>query len=435
MKSKFIIALLIVLSFFLFSMQLCSLIFGNKPVVAITSPINNATISGTTLTVSGTISDLDGDQAKVKVWIEDTSVVGWDYGVTSGIFEVTLALSGMTDRTYYLIAEGYDSNNNVSDKYTIDIVYSTSGGGGGENAPYIIVQNPTSGSTITSSTLQVIGNVTDLDKDAAEVYASIEGQNISGSYDCTIGVESQDFSIDLDLSSLSIGSYTLIVYAVDDDDHQSNYAQISFTYATGTNYIVNGSFSDINFVDSDITYDSTAMIDAFLNKVTGDYLPDWEFEIGSPAEDGPKIDIQTSYVRMYTTIANANGSGMSMISSLISNLYTGSNKTIRIKFKINSFAGGNCTAPYFEAPIKIWIMVPALEEEYLIAAFTNNYGSASGGWLKANVQTGLVITETFTLPTTALDGTIILDGKEIRTVRIECNGWTWDVVILSIEIY
>ncbi len=433
-KNKLIILLVVLSAIFLFSMQLCSLIFGNKPVVAITSPINNATISGTTLTVSGTISDLDGDQSKVKVWIEDTSVVGWDYGVTSGIFEVTLALSGMTDRTYYLIAEGYDSNNNVSDKYTINIVYSSSGGGG-ENAPYITVINPTSGSTITSSTLQVIGTVTDLDKDAAEVYASIDGQNISGSYDCTIGVESLDFSIDLDLSSLSIGPYTLTVYAVDADNHQSNYAQISFTYATGTNYIVNGTFTETGFIDNDITYNSPDTVVSFLNKVTGDYLPNWTFTIGSPAEDGPKIDIQTSYVRMYTTIANANGSGMSMTSSTISNLYTGSNKTIRIKFKIYSFGGGDCTSPFFEAPIKIWIYGRETETEYLIAAFTTNNGSASGGWLKTNVQTGLAITETFTLPTTALDGTTIPDGLTIESVRIECNGWTWDVVILSIEIY
>jgi len=65
-KNKLIILLVVLSAIFLFSMQLCSLIFGNKPVVAITSPINNATISGTTLTVSGTISDLDGTNQKSK---------------------------------------------------------------------------------------------------------------------------------------------------------------------------------------------------------------------------------------------------------------------------------------------------------------------------------------------------------------------------------
>lgn len=131
MKTKIIIFVVLLAAIMLFSMQLWTFIFGNKPVVTITNPTRGATISGTKLTVYGTISDLDGDQSKVKVWIEDTSIAGWDYGVTSGIFEVTLTLSGLTDKAYNIIAEGYDANNNVSDKYIISVNYSN--GGGAEN--------------------------------------------------------------------------------------------------------------------------------------------------------------------------------------------------------------------------------------------------------------------------------------------------------------
>ncbi len=129
MKAKFFISLVLIAAIMLFSMQLCTLIFGNKPVVTITSPTNNAIISGTTLVVSGTIFDIDGDQYKVKVWIEDTSIVGWDYSVTSGTFAVNLKLTNLVDcQNYNIIAEGYDANNNVSDKYIISVTYSSDGG-------------------------------------------------------------------------------------------------------------------------------------------------------------------------------------------------------------------------------------------------------------------------------------------------------------------
>lgn len=131
MRKKIIISLIIISAIMLFSMQLCTILFGNKPTVTITLPASNQTVNTTSLTVTGTIEDLDGDQTKVKVWIEDnTSIYAWDTGVTTGNFEVSLDLSSLSEGIYYVIAQGYDANNNVSDAVSVNFNYEPGGGGG-----------------------------------------------------------------------------------------------------------------------------------------------------------------------------------------------------------------------------------------------------------------------------------------------------------------
>jgi|GEM_PF-6715723 hypothetical protein len=138
---------------------------------------------------------------------------------------------------------------------------------------------------------------------------------------------------------------------------------------------------------------------------------------------------------MYTTNPNSNGSSMALYqdTSTVTSLKTGSGKTIKISFKINSFAGGPCSSPYFEAPIKITIKADNIE--YLIAAFTNLSGSASGGYLQTGLNIGQTYTFSFILPTKHMNGDDIPSDKQIQEFRITCNGWTWDVFIYYIEIY
>lgn len=328
MKAKYYIILIILLTFFLFSMQLCSLIFGSKPKVTITNPKNGATISGDTLTVEGTIEDLDGDQTKVKVWIEDKNISGWDYNFSSGYFKVTLTLVELTvGQTYRIIAEGYDANGNRSDFAIVSITYSSN--------------NP--------------------------------------------------------------------------------------------NLIPNGKFDNPNYADYDITYTNESTINNYLNKTNGDYLPSWTFEIWNPVETEPKIDIDIGSVRMYTTKENYYGAQINMQSSTINNFKTGSGKTIKIIFKITSYTGGTLTVPYYEGPVKIDIVING--SRCTIAAFTSSSGSAPGGYFKTNLPTNQTITETFTLPTTRLDGTSLDPDLTIEKIVIWCHGWNWDVTIYSIEVY
>lgn len=334
MKKRLIIAFIILSALFLFSMQLCTLIFGSKPIVNITSPTNGQAINTTSLPVIGTIYDSDGDATKVKVWInEKSSIYGWTYDVISGQFFVTLNLTNLQSGQYTICAQGYDANNNTSDIVYVTINYTAGGG--------------------------------------------------------------------------------------------------------GSNLLLNGDFLASEFNDADITYYDSTYVSNYLNNLSGgDYLPNWYFYIISPENTWSKIDINYGSVRMYTTnMYNADGSaiGMAQYTEGISNLKTGTGLKIKIKFKIDSFAGGPCESPYYEAPVKISISMNALD--YLIAAFTNLYYSASGGYGKGNLFTGTIYTETFDMPTTTLNGYSIPSGQQIEEIKITCNGHIWDVTIYSIEVY
>lgn len=333
MKKRLIIAFIILSALFLFSMQLCSLIFGNKPNVYISSPYNGQAINTTGITVSGTINDTDGDAYKVKVWISDTSIYAWDYDVTSGQFSVELDLTTLQSGTYAICVQGYDANNNTSDIVYVTINYTAGGG--------------------------------------------------------------------------------------------------------GSNLLLNGDFLASEFNDADITYYDSTYVSNYLNNLSGgDYLPNWYFYIISPENTWSKIDINYGSVRMYTTnMYNADGSaiGMAQYTEGISNLKTGTGLKIKIKFKIDSFDGGDCVSEYYEAPVKISISMNALD--YLIAAFTNLYYSASGGYGEGNLQLGIIYEKTFIIPNTTLNGYSIPSGQQIEEIKITCNGHIWDVTIYSIEVY
>jgi hypothetical protein len=93
--------------------------------------------------------------------------------------------------------------------------------------------------------------------------------------------------------------------------------------------------------------------------VTGDCLEDWHFGIYHVENIWPKIDISSGYVRMYSTKSNSNYSEMWMEQSTYSDtdFKTGSGKTIKIVFKINSYTGNDCNYQGdFDAPVEIFIV-------------------------------------------------------------------------------
>jgi len=124
MKKKIIIFFILISATFLFSMQLCSLIFGSAPTVSITSPANSTQISDASLNVRGTILDPDGDQSYVEVWIDNhLDTKKQDNDVTTGQFTVDLDLSSLPSGSYNILAKGYDANGNSSNTVTVSITY------------------------------------------------------------------------------------------------------------------------------------------------------------------------------------------------------------------------------------------------------------------------------------------------------------------------
>jgi len=426
-------------------MQLCTLIFGNKPTVNITSPADGQTISDTAITVTGTINDLDGDATKVKVWITDTVLSGWDYDVSSGQFSVNLDLTSLTSGTHTICAQGYDANNNVSD--TISVSFTYNGGGGGGSAPIVAITQPANNDNVTigSSGLTISGTISDADQDASSVTVWLEFKDINDvtqsiNQTTTILTEGT-FSVTFGEPNIQIPSSGQMTAKAQGCDSKGNYSQLvstTFNYIISggsSNLLKNGYFTDSGWINSDITYSSNYAVETYLNQTNGDYLPYWIFFIWAPEEDYPKIDISSGSVRMYTTNPNSNGSAMGMTqdTSSISAFKTGSGKTIKIKFRIDSFAGGSCVSPFFEAPVKINIKSGG--SDYTIAAFTTNTLIKDGGYGFGGLQTQTNLEYEFTLPNTALNGTSIPLDQQITELSIWCNGWTWDVTIYFIEVY
>lgn len=296
--------------------------------------------------------------------------------------------------------------------------------------------SPENYQTITTSSLLIQVSMIDYDEDKSHVTATVVGYSgiTSTSYQL---YNDYFYDIDLDLSSLSSGEYTIEVIGYDTQGHASDPKYVTINYTPGSsNLLLNGHFTDPNYKESDVTYSDSTYVNTYLNNPNnGDFLPNWTFYIGNPEEDWPKIDIGLGYVRMYTANSNSNGSemGMQQDTEGIPNLITSSGKKIKIMFKIGGFAGGECKAPYFEAPVKITIKVSGTE--YVIAAFTTKYYSASGGYGEGYLPTGTIFTKTFDILDKSLGGLTIPSGQQIEMIKIVSHGWTWDVTIYSIEVY
>ncbi len=220
MKKKLIIYLIIFSAIFLFLMQGC--VLENKPVVNITSPANNDTITYKILTVTGTIEDRDGDASEVQVWIEGTDISGVDYIDTSDEFSVDLDLTGLTSGTYKICAQGFDENDNTSDKVSVSFTYNPGSG------PTVTITSPTNNTRITANKLTVQGTINDVDGDASKVEVWIKENTIF--YEWDYDVTSGQFSVDMSLIYLSYGTYTICAQGYDQNGNVSDIITVSITY-------------------------------------------------------------------------------------------------------------------------------------------------------------------------------------------------------------
>jgi len=229
MKKKLIIYLIIFSAIFLFLMQGC--VLENKPVVNITSPANNDTITYKILTVTGTIEDRDGDASEVQVWIEGTDISGVDYIDTSDEFSLYLDLKNLTSGTYTICAQGYDENDNASDKVSVSFTYNPG------SAPTVTITSPTNNATITDIKLTVQGTINDVDSDACTVKVWIKED--TSIYDWDFDVTSGQFSVDLYLTGHNNQtSHTICAQGYDQNDNVSDIVNVSINYINGSKPVV-----------------------------------------------------------------------------------------------------------------------------------------------------------------------------------------------------
>jgi len=335
----------------------------------------------------------------------------------------------MTDRTYYLMAEGYDSNNNVSDKYTINLVYSSSGGGT-NTAPTFVVTSPTDNQYITTSTLTITGTITDTDGDGTFITAWIDGYaSITDTYNLTPGQTSQDFTLNLDLSSLSNMTYYIKIYARDANNNESAITTITFNLSKGTtNFIQNGNFTSY-YDNYSGFYTTQELINTYLNKTNGDYLYNWQFYIWSQyaLDNEPGIYLNGNQITLFSNVSDGDGNAKIMMMQNINHVVTAKTK-IYIKFIIDQFFGG--TNPS-DAPIKIAYNGSLGNSGTTFAAYSTNSGTSNGKNYVSSLNYGQSYAFDFYLSSDA--GIPI--GTTFYNIIIWVNGWMWDATIYEIKLY
>ncbi|MFN3411870.1 MAG: Ig-like domain-containing protein [Exilispira sp.] len=213
------------------------------------SPAENETITNSKLVVSGRIIDQDNDQSKVNVWIEDHSnIYGWDNDVLSGNFSIELNVGNLQNGTYTIIAQGYDANNNKSDPISVKInlnITTTN------HAPVVTINSSVNNSTITSSTLEISGTITDQDNDQSKVKVWVD------KYETTIYGEDQDvsdetFSVSLDFGSLPKGNYTIIAQGYDSQNITGQLVSVNITTVSLIISISTGTYNSL-ILKEDVT--------------------------------------------------------------------------------------------------------------------------------------------------------------------------------------
>lgn len=236
------------------------------------------------------------------------------------------------------------------------------------------------------------------------------------------------------------GEYEIYV-----DYTNTDYYSIDITVSdsgTGSEIIKNGDFTDPNWSDNYGVYNSISERDAYLNSNDGDYLSEWTYWI---LDNFESLNIQPEIIynssdnsisfRTYNT-GNATGTAMGMDQDYV-DYKIESNSKFEISFRINSFGGGDFNI-WFEAPVKVMFKINGVW--YVARGFTTYTGNTTYG--EVGLSTGQIYTFSYDLDGLQLvkdDGSessrTLYQDDNIESVRIESNGWYWDVDIYYFKIF
>jgi hypothetical protein len=246
---------------------------------------------------------------------------------------------------------------------------------------------------------------------------------------------------------LAMSQYYWRVEAVD----TSNLATSSTTayyFRTGetlSHYLSNYTFQQSGWSDWIGTYASPNDYYNYMNIASGgDYVPNWTFALDpNYLSNGPiDVDLVTTALSADPVAPNAvfmadlnnnyNGYGMRMSQNLNMMDYATLTSTTKLKlrFKILSYSGGTFTFPYYEAPIKVFLMFNG--SWYLFAGYTISGSTPVGENVTANtwIERDLVIAGR-----TLIGGGIINTGMQVQAVAVDCNGWAWQVLVDTVDLH
>ncbi len=178
------------------------------PVVAITSPANNATIAASTQ-VTATASD-DVAVTKVEFYL-DGALVGTD---TNSTYNYTITPASLTLGSHALVARAYDAAGNTANSSTLTFTVPDT------TAPTVSISAPAAGST-QAGTITVSANAADnVGVSKVEFY-------VDGALKATDTTST--FSTSIDTTTLSNAAHSLTAKAYDAANNSTTSAAVSIT--------------------------------------------------------------------------------------------------------------------------------------------------------------------------------------------------------------
>jgi len=198
-----------------------------------------------------------------------------------------------------------------------------------------------------------------------------------------------------------------------------------FSHWNATNWTGNGIYG------SNAAADKTTYLNV---PSTGDYLPGWKFDFdanSASTNGGVQIDVSTGDVRLVGGVTSTGYNGWDTTMTQDGIRYTTTSSTrLDLSFKINSYGGGSCYSPYYEAPVKVFLKFN--DTWHLLMGFTTQYADyPNRGYLEYNTSVSPYVELAYSY---TVDGFAIPAGTVIQGVQVQCNGWYWDVDLYSIQL-
>lgn len=187
------------------------------PTVAITSPANGSTQTGT-ITITANASD-NVAVAGVTFKLDGSNLGG---EITSAPYSATLNTSNLTNGSHSLTAVARDTSNNTAASAAVNITVNNTVITTDTTPPTVTTTSPANGSTV-SGNVSLSATASDPDDAVASVQFRIDGNNVGS------GLTSSPYQLNWDSTSVSNGSHSLTALATDSHGNSATSASIAIT--------------------------------------------------------------------------------------------------------------------------------------------------------------------------------------------------------------
>jgi hypothetical protein len=185
------------------------------PVASITSPVNNASVSGT-ITVVANATDDSGTVSKVELYVDSgTTAVTTATTSTNNNFNLSLNTTTLTPGTHTIYVKAYDPSNNVASSGTITISVPD------QSSPTNVTITAPANNAAVSGTITVTATAQD--------NVGVTRMNFVVDSQAPMTVNSSPFTTSLDTTKLSNATHTITATAFDAAGNSASSSPITIT--------------------------------------------------------------------------------------------------------------------------------------------------------------------------------------------------------------